>query len=222
MSDVHARRPIKVLVVDDDPFVRAGLVDLVATDDGLELVGEAGDGRAAVETASRLRTDVALVDIRMPVMDGIAATSALRALPWPPAVAVLTTFDLDEYVYGALEAGAAGFLLKDTAPDEILRAGRIVAEGGAMLSPTVTRTVISRFHRPDAARIRAAREATARLTPRERQVLATLADGMTNADIGELLQLRESTVKAHVSRILTELGVSNRVQAAMVARDLAS
>ncbi|MFC8829964.1 response regulator [Streptomyces sp. NPDC057137] len=222
MSGVRGQRPITVLVVDDDPFVRAGLVDLVATDDGLELVGEAGDGRAAVELATRLRTDVALVDIRMPVMDGIAATSALRALPRPPAVAVLTTFDLDEYVYGALEAGAAGFLLKDTAPDEILRAVRIVAEGGAMLSPTVTRTVISRFHRPDATRTRAARAAAVRLTPRERQVLTALADGMTNADIGDLLQLRESTVKAHVSRILTELGVSNRVQAAMVARDLAS
>ncbi|MDT3395994.1 response regulator transcription factor [Streptomyces sp. B1866] len=211
---------IKVLVVDDDPFVRAGLADLVATDDGLELVGEAADGRAAVELVTRRRTDVALVDIRMPVMDGIAATRALRALPHPPAVAVLTTFDLDEYVYGALEAGAAGFLLKDTPPDDILRAVRIVADGGAMLSPTVTRTVISRFHRPDRARARAARAAAARLTPRERQVLAALADGLTNADIGQRLRLRESTVKAHVSRILTGLGVANRVQAAMIARDL--
>jgi DNA-binding NarL/FixJ family response regulator len=211
---------IKVLIVDDDPFVRSSLSDLVATDDGLELVGEAANGREAVDLASRFRTDVALVDIRMPVMDGIAATGALRALPRPPAVAVLTTFDLDEYVYGALRAGAAGFLLKDTPPDDILRAVRIVADGGAMLSPTVTRTVISRFHRPDADRTHSAKRAVTRLTPRERQVLDAMAEGMTNADIGKLLQLRESTVKAYVSRILTELGVANRVQAAMVARDL--
>ncbi|MCT2590157.1 response regulator transcription factor [Streptomyces sp. N2-109] len=211
---------IRVLVVDDDAFVRAGLTDLIATDDGLQLVAEAANGREAVEAARRHRTDVALVDIRMPVMDGIAATGALRKLPDAPAVAVLTTFDLDEYVYGALEAGAAGFLLKDTPPEEILRAVRIIAGGAALLSPTVTRTVISRFHRPDTARAQAARAAAARLTPRERQVLAALADGMTNADIGRLLHLRESTVKAHVSRILTELGVTNRVQAAMAARDL--
>lgn len=213
---------IRVLIVDDDPFVRTGLRDLIDTDDGLDLVAEAANGREAVDIAGRCRTDVALVDIRMPVMDGIAATSALRALPRPPAVAVLTTFDLDEYVYGALQAGAAGFLLKDTAPDDILRAVRVVADGGAMLSPTVTRTVINRFHRPDAARSRAAKQAATRLTPRERQVLDALAEGMTNADIGKLLKLRESTVKAYVSRILTELGVDNRVQAAMVARDLAA
>ncbi len=186
----------------------------------MDLVAQAATGREAVDIAGRCRTDVALVDIRMPVMDGIAATSALRALPRPPAVAVLTTFDLDEYVYGALQAGAAGFLLKDTAPDGILRAVRVLADGGAMLSPTVTRTVISRFHRPNAARSRAAKEAACRLTPRERQVLEALAEGMTNADIGKLLKLRESTVKAYVSRILTELRVDNRVQAAMVARDL--
>jgi len=217
---VNAVGVIRVLVVDDDPFVRAGLSDLVATDDGLELVGEAADGREAVDLARRHRTDVALVDIRMPVMDGIAATRALRALPHPPSVAVLTTFDLDEYVYGALEAGAAGFLLKDTPPDDILRAVRVVADGGGMLSPAVTRTVINRFHRPDASRTRAAHTAAARLTPRDRQVLDALADGLTNADIGALLGLRESTVKAYVSRILTGLGVTNRVQAAMVARDL--
>lgn len=211
---------IRVLVVDDDAFVRAGLRDLVATDDGLELAGEAADGAAAVATARGRRVDVALVDIRMPGTDGIAATAALCRLPDPPAVIVLTTFDLDEYVYGALAAGAAGFLLKDTPPDDILQAIHVVAGGAAMLSPTVTRTVISRFHHPEAARGRAAREAAARLTPRERQVLSAVADGMTNAEIGALLRLRESTVKAHVSRILAELGVTNRVQAAIVARDL--
>ncbi|GAA2139813.1 response regulator transcription factor [Streptomyces synnematoformans] len=211
---------IRVLVVDDDAFVRAGLRDLVATDDGLELAGEAADGGAAVATARSRRVDVALVDIRMPGMDGIAATSALCRLPDPPAVIVLTTFDLDEYVYGALAAGAAGFLLKDTPPDAILQAIHVVAAGAAMLSPTVTRTVISRFHHPEATRIQAARKAADRLTPRERQVLSAVADGMTNAEIGALLRLRESTVKAHVSRILAELGVANRVQAALVARDL--
>jgi DNA-binding NarL/FixJ family response regulator len=211
---------IRVLVVDDDAFVRAGLRDLVATDDGLELAGEAADGRAAVAAARGKRVDVALVDIRMPGMDGIAATAELSRLPDPPAVIVLTTFDLDEYVYGALAAGAAGFLLKDTPPDAILQAVHVVAAGAAMLSPTVTRTVIGRFHRPEATRSRAAREAAARLTPRERQVLSAVADGMTNAEIGALLRLRESTVKAHVSRILAELGVANRVQAALVARDL--
>lgn len=211
---------IRVLVVDDDAFVRAGLRDLVATDDGLELAGEAADGRAAVAAARSRRVDVALVDIRMPGMDGIAATAELSRLPDPPAVIVLTTFDLDEYVYGALAAGAAGFLLKDTPPDAILQAVHVVAAGAAMLSPTVTRTVIGRFHRPEATRSQAAREAAARLTPRERQVLSAVADGMTNAEIGELLRLRESTVKAHVSRILAELGVANRVQAALLARDL--
>ncbi|WBB63177.1 response regulator transcription factor [Streptomyces sp. WMMC500] len=211
---------IRVLVVDDDAFVRAGLRDLVATDEGLDLVGEAADGRAAVAAARDRRVDVALVDIRMPGMDGIAATAALSRLPDPPAVVVLTTFDLDEYVYGALAAGAAGFLLKDTPPDAILQAIHVVAAGAAMLSPTVTRTVISRFHHPEAGRSQAAREAAARLTPRERQVLSAVADGMTNAEIGALLRLRESTVKAHVSRILAELGVANRVQAAIVARDL--
>ncbi|MFF0726628.1 response regulator [Streptomyces sp. NPDC004134] len=212
---------IRVLVVDDDAFVRAGLRDLVATDEGLELAGEAAEGAAAVAAARSRRVDVALVDIRMPGMDGIAATAALCRLPDPPAVIVLTTFDLDEYVYGALAAGAAGFLLKDTPPDAILQAIHVVAAGAAMLSPTVTRTVISRFHRPEAGRSQAAREAAARLTPRERQVLSAVADGMTNAEIGAMLGLRESTVKAHVSRILAELGVTNRVQAALAARDLA-
>ncbi|QKW06737.1 response regulator transcription factor [Streptomyces sp. NA04227] len=210
---------IRVLIADDDPLVRSGLTDLVATDERLVLTGEAANGSEAVELARRHRTDVALVDIRMPVLDGIAATGALRALPRPPAVAVLTTFDLDEYVYGALRAGAAGFLLKDTPPDDILRAVHVLADGGAMLSPTVTRTVINRFHSPDAARARAARKAVRRLTPREREVLAALADGLTNAEIATLLRLRESTVKAHVSRVLAELGVTNRVQAALLARD---
>ncbi|WP_103500766.1 MULTISPECIES: response regulator transcription factor [unclassified Streptomyces] len=211
---------IRVLIADDDPLVRAGLADLLATDEDMELVGEAADGRQAAELAARHRTDVALVDIRMPRMDGIAATAALRALPRPPTVVVLTTFGLDAYVHDALGAGAAGFLLKDTDPDGILEAVRVVADGGAMLSPAVTRTVISRYHRPDAGRARLARAAVARLTPRERQVLSSLARGLTNAEIGASLRVRESTVKAHVSRIFGELGVTNRVQAALLAHDL--
>lgn len=195
-------------------------MDLLGTGDGLRLAGEAADGREAVRFAAAHRTDVALVDIRMPGMDGVAATGALRALPRPPAVVVLTTFGLDRYVHDALTAGAAGFLLKDTEPEEILRAVRLAADGQAMLSPAVTRAVIDRFHRPDAARLRAARRAVAGLTPREDQVLAALADGLTNAEIGRLLRLRESTVKAHVSRIFDQLGVTNRVQAALLRRDL--
>ncbi|WP_333738229.1 response regulator transcription factor [Streptomyces sp. IBSBF 2806] len=210
---------IRAMIVDDDALVRLGLADLLDSDPEIDLVAQAADGLQAIEQATAHRIDVALVDVRMPRMDGITATARLRALPHPPKVITLTTFDLDQYVYDALGAGADGFLLKDTDPAEILRAVHLVAAGSAMLHPTAARSLIDRYHattRPQAAQAQARID---RLTPRERDVLALLAHGETNAEIAARLTMRESTVKAHVSRILTALDVTNRVQAALVARD---
>jgi DNA-binding NarL/FixJ family response regulator len=210
---------IRAMIVDDDALVRLGLTDLLDGDDGIEVAAQASDGLQAVELARAHRVDVALVDIRMPRMDGIAATAHLRSLPHPPKVITLTTFDLDEYVYNSLAAGADGFLLKDVDPAEILRAVHLVAAGSAMLHPAAARRLIDRYHatgRPQAA---AARSRLQQLTPREREVLALLTQGDTNAEIAAALGMRESTVKAHVSRILTALEVANRVQAALLARD---
>ncbi|MFE0514383.1 response regulator [Streptomyces sp. NPDC058964] len=210
---------IRAMIVDDDALVRLGLADLLAGDDTIEVVAQAVDGLHAVEQAIAHRVDVALVDVRMPRMDGITATARLRALPHPPRVITLTTFDLDEYVYNALAAGADGFLLKDCDPAEILRAVHLVAAGSAMLHPAAARRLIDRYHhtaRPAGDRARAR---IGRLTPRERDVLGRLARGETNAEIAAALGMRESTVKAHVSRILTCLELSNRVQAALLARD---
>ncbi|WP_225728142.1 MULTISPECIES: response regulator transcription factor [unclassified Nocardia] len=212
-------RMIRAMIVDDDALVRLGLTDLLAADPRIEVVAEAADGLAAVERAAAHRVDVALVDVRMPRMDGITAIGRLRALPTPPRIITLTTFDLDEYVYDALAAGADGFLLKDTDPAEILRAVHLVADGSAMLHPAAARRVIDRFHRTDQPRTAAARARVAALTPRERDVLTLLGAGATNAEIAADLRMRESTVKAHVSRILLGLEVTNRVQAALLARD---
>ncbi|QPP10198.1 response regulator transcription factor [Streptomyces bathyalis] len=210
---------IRVMIVDDDALVRLGLTDLLHGDDGIEVAAQASDGVHAVELARAHRVDVALVDVRMPRMDGIAATTRLRALPHPPKVITLTTFDLDEYVYNALAAGADAFLLKDTDPAEILRAVHLVAAGSAMLHPAAARRLIDRYHATSRPRAAAARTRIEQLTPREREVLALLSRGDTNADIATGLGMRESTVKAHVSRILTTLDVANRVQAALLARD---
>jgi DNA-binding NarL/FixJ family response regulator len=210
---------IRALIADDDALVRLGLTDLLDGDPGIEVVAQASDGLHAVELATAHRVDVALVDVRMPRMDGITATARLRALPHPPRVITLTTFDLDEYVYDALAAGADGFLLKDTDPAEILRAVHLVAAGSAMLHPSAARRLIDRYHRSGGPQATAARARLDRLTPRERDVLTLLARGETNADIADRLGMRESTVKAHVSRILTALEVTNRVQAALLARD---
>ncbi|QKE83170.1 response regulator transcription factor [Arthrobacter sp. NEB 688] len=210
---------IRVMVVDDDALVRMGLVDLLGTDPDLEVVAEAADGRQALDAAAAQRVDVALVDVRMPVMNGIAATARLRALPRPPRVVVLTTFDVDEYVYRALAAGADGFLLKDTEPREILRAVHVVASGSAILHPSAARTVIDRFHTGGGPAALEAQTRVRRLTPRETQVLALVGRGATNAEVADELGMREATVKAHVSRILEALHVTNRVQAALVARD---
>jgi DNA-binding NarL/FixJ family response regulator len=210
---------IRALIADDDALVRLGLTDLLDGDPGIEVVAQATDGLHAVEQATAHRVDVALVDVRMPRMDGITAAARLRALPHPPRVITLTTFDLDEYVYDALAAGADGFLLKDTDPAEILRAVHLVAAGSAMLHPSAARRLIDRYHRSGGPQATAARARLDRLTPRERDVLTLLARGETNADIADRLGMRESTVKAHVSRILTALEVTNRVQAALLARD---
>lgn len=207
------------MIVDDDALVRLGLSDLLNGDEDIEVIAQATDGLDAVEQATAHHIDVALVDVRMPRMDGITATARLRALPHPPRIITLTTFDLDEYVYNALAAGADGFLLKDTDPAEILRAVHLVAAGSAMLHPTAARRLIDRYHhtnRPQATRAQSRLEP---LTPRETDVLALLAEGATNADIAHALGMRESTVKSHVSRILTTLEVTNRVQAALLARD---
>ncbi|OZD72919.1 response regulator [Rhodococcoides fascians] len=210
---------IRVMVVDDDALVRLGLSDLLGDGPDVEVVAQAADGLEAIEKALAVRVDVALVDVRMPRMDGIAVIPRLRALPHPPRIITLTTFDLDEYVYSAIAAGADGFMLKDTAPAEIVRAVHIVAAGSAILHPAAARALIDRYHtvsqvdRVDAALL------IDKLTPRERDVLELLARGDTNADIAVQLGMRESTVKSHVSRILTALLVTNRVQAALVARD---
>ena len=188
--------------------------------DDLRVIGEADDGTAAVTAVKEHRPDIVLMDIRMPRMNGIAATETITALDNPPRVIVLTTFHLDEYVFGALQAGASGFLLKDTAPADIIRAIRLVAGGEAMLSPSATRTLIDRFSADPAPHRRAAAEqAMQALTGREREVAAEVAHGHSNADIAARLYMSEATVKAHLSRVLAKLGTANRVQVAILARD---
>ncbi|PJJ71448.1 DNA-binding NarL/FixJ family response regulator [Diaminobutyricimonas aerilata] len=205
---------LRVVVVDDHPLVRSGIVGVLEAQD-VEVVGEADDGDAAVELAERLRPDVVLMDIRMPRMDGIEATRRLRELGDPPRVLVLTTFDLDEYVYRALRAGAAGFLLKDASPDRLVDAVRTVATGEALLAPAVTRRLIERYLGEQAAP--AAPPRTFELTEREREIWLRIARGLSNAEIGAELFVSEATVKAHVTRLLAKLGVRDRVQAVVVA-----
>jgi DNA-binding NarL/FixJ family response regulator len=187
---------------------------------GFDVVGEAGDGAAGVRAAEQLRPDVVLIDIRMPVMDGLTATERILALPAPPQVAVLTTFHLDEYVYAALAAGAAGFLLKDTPPRQIAAAVRAVADGTATLSPAVTAALIESYvDRRAAPRRTAARERLAALSDREREVLRLLATGESNAELARQLFVSEATVKTYVSRLLAKLDLANRTQAAILAHE---
>jgi DNA-binding NarL/FixJ family response regulator len=212
--------PVRVLIVDDDALVRAGLSMILGGVPDVTVVGEAADG-AEVESAVRaLRPDVVLMDIRMPRMDGLAATERLRALGDGPEVIVLTTFDADEYVLRALRSGASGFLLKDTPPADIVQAIRLVVAGEAMLSPGVTRRLIGHVAETGAASRRAnARELLGRLTDREREVAVAIGRGSSNAEIGEELFMSVATVKAHVTRLLTKLEVANRVQIALLAHD---
>jgi DNA-binding NarL/FixJ family response regulator len=211
---------VRVLLVDDDALVRAGLRMILSTAEDLDLVGEADDGARAVAAVREHRPDVVLMDIRMPQMDGITATAALRRLDPPPQVIVLTTFQADEQVMSALRAGASGFLLKDTPPADIINAVRVVASGEAMLSPSVTRTLLS--HVGDAQtseRRRAAVQRLATLTDREREVALAVGSGASNGEVAASLYMSEATVKAHVSRLFTKMGVTNRVQIAIVVHD---
>jgi DNA-binding NarL/FixJ family response regulator len=209
---------ISVLLVDDEALVRAGLRMILEDADDFAVVGEAEDGQAAIEAVRRHRPDVVLMDIRMPRLDGLAATAALRAGHNPPAVIVLTTFDTDEAVFRALEGGAIGFLLKDTPPVELLRAVRLAAAGDSILSPAVTRRVIERFTAEDRSqRRRAALERLDVLSERERQVLVEVGHGHSNAEIATRLYLSEATVKSYISHLFDKLSVTNRVQLAIAA-----
>ena len=211
---------IRVLLVDDDPLVRAGLAMIIATATDMQVVGEAGDGEEAIDEVRTHRPDVVLMDIRMPNLDGIRATALVRTLPPPPEVLVLTTIAADAYVLDALRAGASGFLLKDTPPAEIVAAVRQVADGVPSLSPSVARTVIGHVAREGGAERQAAARATlGELSDREREVAVQVGRGLSNAEIGIALFLSEATVKAHVSRLLTKLDLNNRVQIAMLVHD---
>jgi DNA-binding NarL/FixJ family response regulator len=196
---------------------------ILSSAEELEVVGEAGDGTEAVAAAQTHRPDVVLMDIRMPGMDGIAATEALRRLDRPPHVIVLTTFQADEHVLSALRAGADGFLLKDTAPTEIVNAVRLVAAGEAMLSPSITRTLLAHLGNNEMTdRRRSAAQRLASLTDREREVATVVGSGASNAEVAEALFMSEATVKAHVSRLLTKLAVANRVHIAILVHDAQS
>ncbi|MEO5901994.1 MAG: response regulator transcription factor [Ilumatobacteraceae bacterium] len=210
----------RVLIVDDEALVRAGLRMILESADDIDVVGEADDGADAVDAVHRCRPDVVLMDIRMPRLDGLAATVAVRVLADAPAVVILTTFDLDDHVFRALQAGAAGFLLKDTPPLELINAVRVVAAGESMLSPSVTRRLIAHFA-DDAApgKRQIARSRLAGLTPREMEVLVEVGRGGSNADVGAVLFMSEATVKAHVSRLLVKLALANRVQLAILVHD---
>jgi DNA-binding NarL/FixJ family response regulator len=210
----------RVLIVDDDPLVRSALALMLGGQTDVEVVGEAPNGREGLTLAASLRPDVVLMDIRMPVLDGLAATRDLHRRPDPPRVIVLTTFDADEHVVEALGAGADGFLLKDTQPAEILAAIRKVAAGEPMLSPSVTRTLIDRLRTGHAGdRVAVAESRLALLTDRERDVALAVGRGLSNAEIAAELHLSVPTVKAHVSRLFDKLTVTNRVQIAICVHD---
>jgi DNA-binding NarL/FixJ family response regulator len=208
---------IRVIVVDDQELVRAGFKMILNAQEDIDVVAEASDGREALDIALRYTADVILMDIRMPEVDGLSATESIRALvDPPPAVLVLTTFDPDEYVYRALRAGAAGFVLKDIPPDELVTAIRVVAAGDALIAPSITRRLIERFADQMSAPVPKQLE---RLTEREVEVLLAVAAGGTNAEIADQLFLSPATVKTHVSNILAKLGFRDRIQAVVFAHE---
>jgi DNA-binding NarL/FixJ family response regulator len=207
---------VRVMLVDDDHILRSGLRAILLSDDSIEVVGEAENGRLAVQRARHHRPDVVLMDVRMPDLDGIAATAELLKATPTTKVIILTTFEIDEYILGALRAGASGFLLKRSSPEELIAAIHTVAEGEGLLSPSVTRRLIERV----AAHPTLSRETDPRLaeiTPREREVLELVAQGFSNAEIAEALTLERTTVKTHVQRILNKLGARNRIEVVIVA-----
>jgi DNA-binding NarL/FixJ family response regulator len=209
---------IRVLLVDDQALIRAGFRMILDAEEDMEVVGECSDGTQAVDSARRLTPDVVLMDIRMPEMDGIEATRRIAAREGEagPRVLMLTTFDLDEYVYDALRAGASGFLLKDVPAEELVNGIRVVAQGEALLAPSVTKRLIHEFSRGPRSQQQAPAELED-LTPRELEVFALIARGMSNAEIAEELVVSETTVKTHVARVLMKLGVRDRVQAVVLA-----
>lgn len=216
---------IKLLIVDDDPLVRVGLSLVLGADRTIQVVGEASDGREAIDAVTALRPDVVLMDVRMPGTDGITATAALRSRPDAPAVIVLTTFDTDEYVMRALQVGANGFLLKNTPPESLIDSVHRAAAGESMVSPTVLGKLIDRVvdrsgTQERESRVRRAEETVAVLTDREREVARAVGQGLSNAEISAELFMSIATVKAYVSRILTKLGCTNRVQIAILVHDL--
>ena len=215
---------VSVLVVDDQAMVRAGFAAVLDAQPGIEVLGQAADGREAVELAHLVRPDVVVMDVRMPVMNGLEATRALQTPPrgtdYVPRVLVLTTFDIDDYVYEALRAGASGFLLKDALPEELVAAVRIVAAGDALLAPSVTRRLIEDFARVAPPR-RVDGNLLSALTEREVEVLTLVGRGLSNGEIAAALFIAEQTVKTHVSKVFSKLGLRDRVQAVVFAYDVA-
>jgi RNA polymerase sigma factor (sigma-70 family) len=208
--------PVHVLIVDDDDLMRAGLKAVLSSDETIDVVGEASNGRTAVQRVLELRPDVVLMDVRMPDLDGISATREVVAASPEAKVVILTTFEQDDYIFGALNAGASGFLLKRTSPEELLAAIHSVAAGDSLLSPSVTRRVIDRMAQHPATEA-AFDERLDELTPREREVLEQVARGLSNSEIAAALVIEESTVKTHVKRILMKLRLRDRVQAVIFA-----
>jgi RNA polymerase sigma factor (sigma-70 family) len=214
--DVGVTGPLRVVIADDQALVRTGF-RMILTADGIEVVAEAADGAEAVAAVRRTRPDAVLMDIRMPRMDGLEATRRILSDGASETrVLILTTYDLDQYVYAALTAGASGFLLKDVTPEHLVAALRLVRSGDALLAPAITRRLIERFARRDEAKAALHRDLS-ELTPRELEVLRLLATGLTNAELADRLTLSPTTVKTHVARILSKLGLRDRVQAVVVA-----
>lgn len=208
---------IRILIADDQPLMRSALRTCLAAEADIEVVAEAEDGVRAVEFARGLRPDVVLMDVRMPVLDGVAATRQLMSDPEPFKVLVLTTFELDEYIVEALRAGASGFLLKDARPEELVHAVRVIAAGEAILAPMVTRRLLDRYARRLPSFEPALKQTSRTLTTRELEVLGLVAQGMSNGEIGAELHLAESSIKTHVSHLLAKLGMAQRVQLVVLA-----